>query len=141
MGGYYRNGFDTSGTLLYGYVPSFGINYTIYNFSASSNYNTYAAFGQAEYDILPDLMAIIGCAISSISTELGMLHGTSDGWTPLATLREKFTDGILWLMSPSRKAIARAASMPMPARRHTRRTRPRTTNWARNTIRPTTASR
>ena len=70
-------------------------NVPIFGFTASQNYNTYAVFGQAEYDFLPFLTGVVGGRWFSISQSLGpapVVHSTANGWTPLLTLKGKIDD-------------------------------------------------
>ncbi|MEJ1968271.1 MAG: TonB-dependent receptor [Rhizomicrobium sp.] len=87
VGAYYRNGFDISSTSASGFVPTLGVTSPVFAFASSVNYNTYAVFGQAEYDILPDLTGIVGARWFHESETLAPQHRSTDGWTPLVTLR------------------------------------------------------
>ncbi len=96
VGAYYRNGFDNSATTATGDAPSLMLtDVPIFGFTAGQNYNTYAIFGQAEYDFLPFLTGVVGGRWFSISQSLGpapVVHSTANGWTPLVTLRGKISD-------------------------------------------------
>lgn len=95
LGAYYRNGFDSSVTSATGFVPSAGITVPIFGFNSSENYNTYAGFGQAEYDFFDTWTGIVGARWFSESQSLGpapVIHRTTNGWTPLVTLRDKIDD-------------------------------------------------
>ena len=97
-GFFYQNavaGGPTVGTID---APAFGLkNFPLFTLNGDSDYNTYAFFGQAEYDILPNLTLIGGGRWFHESQSLGPtpppgLHRKADGFTPLASLKYKFTD-------------------------------------------------
>ncbi|MBS0473435.1 MAG: TonB-dependent receptor [Proteobacteria bacterium] len=95
IGAYYRNGFDNSTVSATGYVPALTTTVPLFGFSTAANYNTYAVFGQAEYDILPDLTAIVGARWFHESQTVAPQHRSTDGWTPLVTLRKRFNDNLI----------------------------------------------
>jgi iron complex outermembrane recepter protein len=92
VGAYYRNSFDNSATSATGFVPAAGTTIPVFGFSSDENYNTYAFFGQAEYDFLPHLTAILGGRWFHEAQSLAPQHRETSGWTPLATLRAKIND-------------------------------------------------
>ncbi len=95
LGAFYQNGFDSSITSATGFDPGAGITVPIFGFNTSINYNTYAGFGQAQYDFLDTWTGIVGARWFSESESLGpapVLHRTASGLTPLVTLRDKIDD-------------------------------------------------
>ena len=94
-GFFYQNALDGGPTIATGDIPAFGIpNYPIFDLDTKSTYNTYAFFGQAEYDILSNLTAILGGRWfnEGLGNSSPHLHSSTDGFTPLATLRYRFSD-------------------------------------------------
>ncbi len=95
LGAYYRNGWENSVTEATGYVPTLGITVPVFAFNTVVNYNTYAFFGQGEYDLTSALTLIGGGRWFSESQNTSGAHRTTTGFTPLATVRYKFDDSLM----------------------------------------------
>lgn len=95
IGGYYRKGEDTSAAQATGYVPATDETVPLYGFGGTTNFKSYAVFGEAEFDVTEALTLIGGARWFEEEDKTSGLERTAEKVTPKATVRYEFSDQLM----------------------------------------------